>query len=187
MDFERTLEAQRLKLFRIVAGLFVVVGVLSVGPVSRGFSVWACGFVGSILSRAEAAARCLVFARANSMIAGSGIELDRSWLSESLARAFAASETEVSLSECRVRLKDLYAVLTDLPRHAVRLIRRAQKHMRRAIRVDQLLPRLDRNHPAPICVWNLTTTRIERPPDKWLAIAGLMQPPPGNRAGGESG
>ena len=187
MDFERTLEAQRLKLLRIVAGLFVVVGVLSVGPVSRGFSVWVCGFVGSILSRAEAAARCLVFARASSMIAGSGIELDRSRLLESFAHAFVESETEVSLPDCRVRLKDLYAVLTDLPRHAVRLIRRARKHMRRTIRVDQFLPRWDRNHPAPLCVWNLTKTRIERPPDKGLAIYELMQPPPGYRAGGASG
>ena len=152
MDCERTLEAQRLKLLRIVAGLFVVVGVLSVGPVSRGFSIWVCGFVGSILSRAEAAARCLVFARASSMIAGSGIELDRSRLSESLARAFVANEAGVSLSDCRVRLKELSAVLTNLPGHAVRLIRRAQKHMRRTIRIDQLLPRLDRNHPAPLCV-----------------------------------
>ena len=187
MDFERTLEAQRLKLLRIVAGLFVVVGVLSVGPVSRGFSIWVCGFVGSILSRAEAAARCLVFAQVGSLIARSGMDLDRSRFSECLARVFIADDADVSLPDYRGRLKVLRTVLTDLPSHAARLIRRIQKHMRRMNRACRPLPRPDRNDLASLRVWTLTKVRIERPPDKWMALSGLIQPPPETRAGGKSG
>ncbi len=177
MDFDRTLETQRLKLLRIVAGLVVVVGFLSVGPVSRGFSIWVRELVGAILTRAEAAARCLVIAQAGSMLARSGTDMDRNVFSENLARVFTVDETEVSLTDCGQRLKALRAVLMELPRHAARLIRRIQKHMRRATRAVRVS--IDRK----LCVcaaldgWLKPDTRIERPPDK-VGIASLFFSPP---------
>ena len=187
MDFERSLETQRLRLLRILAGLVVVVGFLSVGPVSRGFSIWACGFVGSILARAEMAARYLVVAQARSLLTCNGAKLDRSLLSDHLARVAATDNADVSLSDCRKRLNVLRAVLMDLPRHAARLIRRIEKHMRRALGTVRV------SHFSEPCVstsldeWHLPTIRIERPPDKGLSVLSPVSPPLGTPAGGENG
>ena len=178
MDFERTRETQRLKLLRIVAGLVVVVGFLSVGPVSRGFSIWVRELVGAILTRAEAAARCLVIAQAGSMLARSGTDMDRNVFSENLARVFTLDETEVSLTDFGQRLETLRAVLMNLPRHAARLIHRIQKHMRRATRAVRV------SVDPKLCVcaalegWLKPGTRIERPPDKVGFTSLFFLPPP---------
>jgi len=150
-----------------------LVGFLSVGPVSRGFSIWACGFVGSILSRAEAAARYLVIAQAASIMARSGTNLESGRFSEVFGDAFLVDETEVSLTTCRERLKALRAVLMDLPRHAARLIRRIEKHTRRAVRGCQVLPKPDRESSVSICGGRRAVMRIERPPDKGFALIAI--------------
>jgi len=171
----------------MVAGLIVLLGVLSVGPVSRGFSDWACRFVGSILSRAEAAARYLVVAHAYRMIACSGVGTDANQISESLALAFAADDADVSLSACQTRLRVLRAVLMDVPRCASRLLRRIEKQARRAGRTRRpsafVAPLLSTS----LRDWRLAEMRIERPPDLGLLASLSLYPPPGNRAGGESG
>ncbi len=168
MDFERAIETQRLKLLRVVAGLVVLVGVLSLGPVSRGFSVSICSFVGAMLSRAETAARYLVIAQARLLAVRGGMAVEQIQFSEFLARAFVADETGISLPDCRERLKALLAVLMNLPRHAARLIRRIEKQMRGMARTSQLLPRFDQGQPVARRFWTVLTTRIERPPDKSL-------------------
>ena len=166
MDLERTLETQRLRLLRLVAGLVVLVGVLSVGPVSRVFSVLICRYVGSVLSRAEEAARYLVIAHAYRVVARSGFDVDRSLISESLDRAVSADCADVSLPACRRRLKVLRAVLADLPRHALRLLCRIEKQNRRTMRVDHSSPCPNARLSASLCQWRLAGNRIERPPDK---------------------
>jgi len=164
VDFERTMETQRLRLLRLVAGLIVWLGFLSVGPVSRGFSEWACGFVGSVLSRAETAARYLVIAQAHQMAARIGFDGDRRQISESFAGAFVTDDPDVSLLECQRRLKALRAVLMDLPLHALRLLRRIEKQRRRAMRADQASPDMDADISESLCQWRLAGNRIERPP-----------------------
>ena len=184
MDFERTLETKRLRLLRLVAGLIVLLGFVSVGPVSRVFTGAVCGFVGSILSRAEACAQYMVIVQARLMVARNGMNWDRSRFSEPLARVFLAEETDVSLSECRARLRALRALLLNLPRHALRLIRRIERQMRRAAQTKQTSP-CPAGHPfAWLCEWHLAAIRIERPPDKIRAAFPLISPPPDCRAGG---
>ncbi len=178
MDFERAIETQRLKLLRLVAGLVVLVGVLSLGPISRGFSISVCRFVGAMLSRAETAAQYLVIAQARLMESRSGSAIGQSRLSESLARAFVVDEKAVSLSDCRERLKALLAVLTHLPRHAARLIRRIEKQMRGVISPCRLLFRFEK-HPSPaLRDRQLAGPRIERPPDKGLPVSPFPDLPP---------
>jgi len=126
VDIERALETQRLRLLRMVAGLVVLVGFLSAHPVSRGFSIWTCRFVGSILSRAEAAARYLVIAQAR-------------------------------------MLKALRAILMDLPRHALRLLRRIEKQSR--VDTHQPSPYPDTRLSTSCHDWRLAGNRIDRPPD----------------------
>lgn len=187
MDIERTIETQRLRLLRLVAGLVVLAGFLSVGPVSRVFSVSICGFIGSILSRAEAAVRYLLIAQAYAMIERGGIALDRSHFSETLAHAVPVDETDMSPFECRRRLKALHSVLMDLPRHALRLIRRIERRMGLMACSDRLSPREDARLAAPLRDRRPAPRRIERPPDKTLSAFAVFRPSPEFRAGGKGG
>jgi len=183
VDFETALETQRLRLLRLVAGLIVLLGVLSVGPVSRGFSSWTCHFVGSILSRAEAAARYLVIAHAHRMVARSGLDVERSQISGTLASSFAADDAVVSVSECLRRLTVLRGVLMDLPRAALRLLRRIEKQGRRAMQTHRPPFCADTDFSASLRDWRLAGTRIERPPDQDtpVMIPCNLPPEPGGR------
>jgi len=164
VDIKRTLETQRHRLLRIVAGLVVVLGVLAVGPVSRRFSDWTLGFVGEILSRAEAAARYLLITQACLMVDDSSFDIDRNRIAEALTPDMAFDETAVSLSACRHRLNALRALLLDLPRHALPHLRRIAKQMRRREEHGR--------NPAQMPLsaspddWRLVPLRVERPPDK---------------------
>ncbi len=178
MDFERAIETQRLKLLRVVAGLVVLVAVLSLGPIARGFSISICGFVGTMLSRAEIAARYLVIAQARLMDSRSGSAIEQSQFSELLVRVVIAEDKDVSLSDCRERLKALHAVLTHLPRHAARLIRRIEKQMRDVARTYPLSLRSDEGLSGVLRGWQLAGPRIERPPDKGLLVSSFADLPP---------
>ena len=166
MDLERAIDTQRFRLLRIIAGLLVAVGFLSVGPVSRGFSVWVGEYVSSILSRAELAARYLVVAQARLMAARSGFEVDRRRLLESVTSDALACERDVSPCDLRRRLRALQALLLDLPRDALLLLRRIGKQGRRGRCVVRPLPRTDTRRSASLRAWRLTGNRVERPPDK---------------------
>ena len=185
MDIERTLETQRLKLLRILAGLLFTIGFLSVGPVSRGFSVWVCGYVGSVLSRAEMAARYLVIAQARVIAARHGCDLDIDRFSESFARTAAPLVTEPSVAECRARLRALRAVLMNVSRHALRLLRRIEKHLRAS--GPRPAPRFEPCRSSILCAGRRAVIRLERPPDKGLFTLLLISPLPGCRAGGVGG
>ena len=185
MDIERTLETQRLRLLRIVAGLVVVVGVLALGPVSRGFSVWVCGYVGSVLSRAELAARYLVIAQARLIAAQRGCDLDVSRFSETLVQSYAPPETASGVAEIRVRLRALRAVLMNVPRYALRLLRRIEKQVSGS--GSRPSPRFDPCRSSDLCARRRAAIRIERPPDKGLFASLLISPLPGFRAGGVGG
>jgi len=167
VDKEQAIETQRLRLLRLVVGLVFAVGFLSVGPVSRGFSVWACGFVGSVLSRAELATRYLLVAHAQIIMARRGFGWDGNRFSVPLPCEFEVPAAEMSVADCLARLRALRAVLKDLPRHALRLIRRIEKQLRR-VRADRPKPHPDARFSAPLHALRLPESRIERPPDKAL-------------------
>ena len=187
MDFEQAVETQRLRLLRILAGLLAAVWFLSAYPVSRGFSVWTCRFVDSVLSRAEAAAQCLVIAQARIIAAHNGRRLDQRMVSDALSRVIIPDELDASLPDCQRRLKSLRAMLMDLPRHALCLLRRLEKRARRGARACRVSPCPELTLTAPLCAWQLAEVRIERPPDKSNPVWHVTQPPPGFRAGGEGG
>ena len=184
MDIERTLETQRLKLLRMVAGLLLVVGVLAIGPVSRRFSDWTLGFVGSVLSRAEAAAKYLVIVQARLIASRSGIEIDEGRIFERLARVSLDDDVDFSLFQCRRRLKRLRAILMDIPHHAARLLHRIEKLMRRT---DRRLPRAATWLSLTLHDWRLAGHRIERPPDEGPSALSLFATSPGHPAGGVGG
>jgi len=187
VDIERTLETQRLRLLRIVAGLVLIVGILAVGPVSRRFSDWTLGFVGSVLSRAEAAMRYLVITQACLMIDRSGLGLERRQIPVSLFSPQAVVDTDVSLMECRRRLKLLRAMLMDLPRYALRLLRRIAKRDRRGRGGDQVPPRAGQMRSAFLSRWQLAANRIERPPDNAAPASPVVLLPSEIRAGAAGG
>ena len=178
MDLERAIETQRLRLLRIVAGLLVAVGVLTIGPVSCRFSDWVLGFVRSILSRAETAARYLVIAQARLMSSRGGMDIDQSQFSVSIASVFVAEAADVSLPDCRERLNALLAVLTHLPRHAARLIRRIERQTRGVACACRLSHRFDERLLASLDDWRLAEPRIDRPPDKGLPHGPSFNLPP---------
>ncbi len=185
MDIEQTLETQRHRLLRIVAGLVVLVGVLAVGPVSRRFSDWTLGFVGSVLSRAEAAARYLLITQACLIISRNGLDLDRRRIPEFLAPVVIVDDdgTDISLTNCQGRLRALRAVLMDLPRYAGRLLRRMEKQVRRTTSGDQASPRPEQNQSALLGRWRLAAKRVERPPDKVRCGSAVCFPSPRHPGG----
>ena len=180
MDLERTIETQRHRLLCIIAGLIVTVGFLAVGPVSRGFSAWTLAFVGSILSRAEAASRYLLMTQAYLMVARSGLDVNRDQIAASIDPGLVVDEAEISLSDCRRRLKALRALLMDLPRYALRLLHRIAKLKRRT--GDQCSPCFDICWSTQYHRWHLAAIRIERPPDKDADASSLI-PLPRNLGG----
>jgi len=164
VNFEQAIEIQRLRLLRVVAGLIVLLGVLSLGPISQCFSVSVCRFTASILSRAEAAARYLVIAQARAMLSQSGNSVTESQLLACLDRVFAANENEISLADGLKRLRVLRAVLKNLPRAASRLLHQIAKRARSTGRAQVLLPFPELRE--GLRDWELTSARVERPPDK---------------------
>jgi hypothetical protein len=66
------MEIQRQKLLRLVAGLLVAVAFVSAGPFSCAVAAWVSSVVSSVLSRAEAAAQCLVIVQARIIAARTG-------------------------------------------------------------------------------------------------------------------
>ena len=179
MDLEQALETQRHRLLRIIAGLVVLVGFLAVGPVSRGFSAWTLGFVGSILSRAEAAARYLLITQACLMLDRSGLRVERCRIAASIDPVWITDEADISLTSCQKRVKALRTLLSDLPRHALRLLRRIAKGKRRSANPRSASFILCAS--APLSDGQRAVARIERPPDKDASTPYLISPPPESR------
>jgi len=185
VDIERTLETQRLKLLRIVAGLVVAVGFLALGPVSRVFSERGLGFVGSVLARAEAAARNLVITQVCLIAGRRGLALDCSLMVALSGADLVPEDTDVSWAACQRRLKVLRAVLSNLPRQALRLLRRIAKHARRKVRSHS--QRFDPCHSISLRGGRRVAIRIERPPDKRCFSSLSILPLPECRVGGAGG
>jgi len=185
VDIEQTLETQRLRLLRIVTGLFLLVEVLAVGPVSRRFSDWTFGFVGSVLSRSEAATRYLLITQTCLMVDSCGLGVTRSQITLSRLPEWDFDDVSVALPDFRQRLRALRAALLNLPRHALRVLRRIAKQMRRT--PDKEPPHVHLCVTAPLSRWRQVPNRIERPPDKHkLDALRLLSPPPDARRGVEA-
>ena len=191
MDFEQALETRRLRLLRILAGLVCCCWSFCLLDLSRAaFRFGPAAYVGSILSRAELAARCLVIAQAKWIMDRRGVEWDCSRFTDDLTRVFETPEADLSPSKCRARLKALRAVLMDLPRHASGPCCIGSKNRRGGERPARIVLRL-----GSLCgvqlscaIWRLAANLIERPPDKSsYALPRLSSPSSGFRTEGADG
>jgi len=117
-----------------------------------------------VLCRAESAAHCLVIAQARLILARRGLKVDARRFSEDLEHVFDTPKTAVSSADCQARLRALKSVLSDLPRHARRMIRRIERPMRDMTDAFRHVPRRD-DLSIPLTKWRLSAMRIERPPD----------------------
>ena len=116
-----------------------------------------------------------------------GFEVDSRCFSVSFAPEVPACDTDLSPREIRSRLMALQTVLMDLPRHALRLLRRIEKQMRRAASGVRHVPQPDEQLSASFCHQPPEETRIERPPDIHRHRMPPLSPPSGFRAGGAYG
>ena len=159
---ERALETQRLKLLRLLAGLAVALGLVSLAPAVSMLPRWVRFYVASVLVRAESAAHHLVIVAACGLLrkqsVGSSVRL-----SFPTAPDAALADGEPSTAVLLKRIKSLRSMLRDLPCHAKRMVARMMKAM------------LEPREPTPdweICAGRVratdapVATRIERPPDK---------------------
>ena len=187
MDLERACETQRLKLLRFLAGLLAALAFVSVAPFSSALSRFVGGAILSLLPRAEMAGRCLVIVQARLIAARIGLRIDHDQVSDYFTRIGSEGDDSVALSALRDRLEALRALLEDLPRHGLRLLRRIEKRARRSKRrVPRSMPRPDTVSFGVFGAWRLVATRIERPPDKTTASV-VRVTSPRQRAGGGGG
>ena len=165
LTIEQEIATQRLRLSRLVAGLLLAVVFVAAAPFSSAYRVWVREAVLSILTRAEYAAQCLVLVQARVLAAQAGVCAQAALLDaarKDMRNALRSSETTLpSFHALRLRLKALQAVLRDLPRHGLRLLRRLLGAGRASERGHFVPSREDRTG-----ALRLGGDVIERPPDK---------------------
>jgi len=122
VSLERTLEAQRVRLLRLLTGWFAVVALLSAGPLAVPLPRWVRAVIADLLIRAELAAHYMVQVSARLQAQG-----DFAGLAGCDA---APAPTEMTLDDVPStaailrRMRALRRLLSDLPRYGQRLLRR---------------------------------------------------------------
>ena len=170
MDMEQALETQRLKLLRLLAGLAVALGFVSLAPAVSLLPRWARSYVASVLVRAESAVQSLVYVTACGVLRERALTSPVGLSFPSLPTA-ALPEDEPSTAALLHRIKVLRSVLEDLPRHAKRMIARLIKPESKPRTPSQdwkILVEVSATADAPIAA------RIERPPDKGRRPRAIM-------------
>ena len=164
MEIEHGIATQRLRLLRLLAGLLVAVAFLSAAPFSTAYRQWLRGFVFSVLTRAEAAAQCLVIAQARILAYQRGVNFEPAQCLHAVGPA--SDEKMPTLAALRRRISALRAVLNNLPRHGMRLLRRMRGICVEGSGKTRLGFIWD------VCdglgAWRMGADPIERPPDKPL-------------------
>ena len=189
MDIERYITTRRLRLLRLTAWMLLALGFVLSAPFSNACRLRLREFVFSILTKAEAAAQLLVIVQARAVARRSGLSVDftRSLqaVDVTMTDALFSHEDLPTLSMLRRRLRVLRAVLENLPRHSLRLLRRMiGKNSDHKSHADNPL----RSRGGSRCAWRLVLRRVERPPDKAVlpALPRLI-PPLRTRTGGARG
>jgi len=162
---ERALEIQRVKLLRLLAGWFAIVGFLSAGPLRLELPRWMRAFFAALLIRAEFAAQSLVWVAAcvaAKKTASPSTQLHAASLP--FIKPIASGDPVPSTQALLHRMKALMALLENLPRHGLRLLRRR-------VRGKSKQPRLaaewrSDSGSSLSRVRGLADQRIDRPPDK---------------------
>lgn len=185
VDLERSLETQRVRLLRLLAGWIAVLGVLSFGPVAIPSPRWVRAFFDRLLIRAELAAQFLVRATAltqatSGLVATAPLEIARD------PQAFEVPSAQALFA----RIEALRDILENLPRTARRSLR-ARNLVGAAI--DFSAPPCCAPAPGQLATvgadW--TPPRVERPPDKgedrFGFLVGSVRAPSALQVGGVGG
>ena len=180
MNLERTLETQRVRLLRLLAGWIAVLGVLSFGPVALPMPRWVRAFFDRVLIRAELAAQFLMRAIALTQ-ATSGLVTQTP-----MARTERRMAVDVPSAQMLLRrMKALRDVLEDLPRYARRLLR-VWNTAGEAIDFSAPPCLIPANGTLAMVSADWVQPRIERPPDKrMIALIGLAHLSPSFPIGAE--
>jgi len=184
LSVEQGIAIQRLRLLRLVAGLLLSIAVLSVAPFSMNCRRHVRGWVFSFLTRAESAAQALVIAQAAVVARRRGLRFaSQSFFGSGekpVAEPALSDELLPSFGALRQRLRALRALLENLPRRGLRLLRRVIGE-----RAGQGDERAVFYCDPPLHAFRLATDPIERPPDKGSVLRrGGYFPPSRTRAGG---
>jgi len=159
VETERALETQRAKLLRLLAGWLALVGLMSGGPLRIEVPRWLRVFLVSLVTRAELAAQSLVVVAACVAARNGGRALELHPASLPFKRLVSPVDDVPSTQELLRRMTALRALLENLPRHGMRLLRRARQKTGRSmwwiVCEAAISPHLV-----------LADSRIERPPDK---------------------
>ena len=162
MDFEQALEKQRLALLRLLAGLMVVVVLMSRVPVVSLAPCWVRRHVLSVLVRAETAANYLVIAAAGILF---GARVETPLIGLSPPSSEPPMPDDCSHEGLLRRIEALRTVLRNLPRSARRLIKRqAKRRLESGLAMGA--PRLGAHEKGALTVGLLFVARLDRPPDK---------------------
>ncbi len=157
---ERTLETQRVKLLRLLAGWFTIVELVSMGPLRVELPRWMRSFLQTVLIRAEFAAQSLVIVAACVAVKnGAGGSLPCRAPSVRCSHPTEYADDVPSTLAILRRMRALRALLKDLPRRGLRLLRTARRP--RTARCQSSVVVIPELHD-----WALAARRIERPPDK---------------------
>ena len=179
MDLGRAVDTQRDALLRLLARLMLVIEVLSCGPFDGKVTRWVCRSLSSVLSRAELAGQYLVIGSARLLVARGVVAPEGDWLSAARRDAgvnAGASYEAVTCDSLLFRMKALKAVLEDLPRHALRLLRRIARAGRLALAdgTSRLAIAAARRAIGTFRPERDRAARIDRPPDKGLAFVAAI-------------
>ena len=177
MDMERALETQRQRLLRILAGLVLLLVLMSRFPAVSRLPEWVRASVLSVLIRAELAAHHLVIATASLQLREqSSVSLVGLRFQPLLVKA--SPRDDDCAEQLLRRIMSLRAVLSDLPKQAERLLRRLIKRRRGSCVQKNCAGREtacdDTLHPEPAF-----DERLDRPPDKRaraLNIGSILTP-----------
>ncbi len=157
MDLEQALETQRVKLLRLLAGWFALVGVLSAGPFQLPVPRWILAFFDTLLIRAELAAQYLLTASIFLQGAGNAVVLG-----DVPKPTMSRAEDDVpSPAELLRRMEKLRSLLENLPQHALQRSGQRQNSSafdwsRRGVEMIECKAAMHRQWFAP---------RLARPPD----------------------
>ena len=124
VDLERALEAQRVRLLRLLTGWLAVVALMSGGPLALPLPRWLRAFFADLLIRVEFAAQCMVQVSACLQAGQSGTV--SSLRPMPVLRPAHSVDDVPSVVALLRRMKTLRRLLRDLPRHGRRLLRRCE-------------------------------------------------------------
>ena len=173
MNLERALEAQRVKLLRLLTGWFAVVALLSGGPFALPLPRWVRAFLRDMLTRAEYAAQCLVLVSARLQAGDRGVAVQNAPVSFLPLLSVQPVEDVPSTQILLCRMRALRRLLETLPRHGRRLLRSARP--KKVAGPSAFWRHPKRGFAAMVAVPQWIAPEVERPPDRVRSVVVTLR------------